>query len=524
MLVSVIISPRSPNDIAPTSIPSIRPLHPRLSSNNGQPTAPKTVSEPIPPFRPQPSIAQPPPLAAPVISNASSEDLPFENPFADLIRCFEDDVEAAAKPATTATAAASPSALQTSYGAMQSGLIALGRACQRYPQVVAIAIALGTVVTILGHEPADRALSLGATVADRLTNLPKSARTLPSFTREAELLAVGDVMMHGQQIQAGYDPRAGTYNYNDFFQAVRDRLRAADWAVANLETVLDGGGAYTGYPLFNAPSSLADALKHAGFDVISTANNHSLDRGALGVQRTRQHLRDRGFVTIGTATTPEEAREIPIVQRNDIALAFLSYTFGTNGIPLPKGEGHWVALINLDRMLQDIGRARQLGADVIAVVLHFGSEYQRQPSREQQELVDRLLAAGADIILGSHPHVVQPYQVKTVVDGFGRPRLRAVIYSMGNFISNQEGLYRQLGVMFSVKIRKHFPQGRVEIAAVEAIPTWTQRYNAGGKRRFRTLALPQAVSDRTDPLLTPGDYGRLNVYLQTMQAHLQSMP
>jgi poly-gamma-glutamate synthesis protein (capsule biosynthesis protein) len=138
--------------------------------------------------------------------------------------------------------------------------------------------------------------------------------------------------------------RTSTYNYDGFFQAVRDRLRAADWAVANLETVLDGGGAYKGYPLFNAlfnaRPSLADALKHAGFDVISTANNHLLDRGVLGVQRTRQHLRDRRFVTIGTATTPEEAREIPIVKivkRNDIALAFLSYTFGTNGIPF----GDW---------------------------------------------------------------------------------------------------------------------------------------------------------------------------------------
>lgn len=396
---------------------------------------------------------------------------------------------------------------------------------RRFPLLLA-AIALGTVAAIAREAPERAATDLARTAADRLANPPASARTLPTFTREAELLAVGDVMMHGMQIKAGYDPATGGYRYDGFFQAVRDRISAADWAVANLETVLAGAdaGGYTGYPSFNSPPELAAALKTAGFDIITTANNHSLDRGAIGVARTRQHLRDRGLVPVGTAATPAEADEIAIVERNDISMAFLAYTYGTNGIPLPNGETHWVARIDEARILRDLGRARQLGADFVAIALHFGSEYQRQPNAAQRQQVDRLLAAGADIVLGSHPHVVQPYEVKTVVDGNGVPRKRAAIYSMGNFVSNQNGIYRHLGVMFSVTVRKRFPEGTVEIAEVEAIPTWTHRYNAGGKRQFRVLALPQTVADRADPLLAPTDYPKLAGYLAEMQAHLRSLP
>ncbi len=390
--------------------------------------------------------------------------------------------------------------------------------------LLGLAIALGTFAIAATYEPPNRAVTdLGATVATRLANPPKSATTLPSFTEEAELLAVGDVMMHGMQIKAG-DRGGGTYNFDAFFAAVRDRIRAADWAVANLETVLGGGGAYTGYPMFNAPPALATALQGAGFDVITTANNHSLDRGATGVQRTRQHLRDRGLIPVGTATTPAEAEAIAIVERNGIAMAFLAYTYGTNGIPLPQGKKHWVALLDEARIARDIGRARQQGADFIAVALHFGDEYQRQPNAAQKRLVDNLFAAGADIILGSHPHVVQPYQTRTVTDANGVPRQRAVIYSMGNFVSNQNGVYRHLGVMFSVKVRKQFPSQQVEIASVEAIPTWTHRYTAAGKRQFRVLALPQTLADRTDPTIPPSAYPQLASYRTMMDAHLRSLP
>jgi poly-gamma-glutamate synthesis protein (capsule biosynthesis protein) len=387
-----------------------------------------------------------------------------------------------------------------------------------------LAIALGSLAVAATYEPADRAVTnLGSTVATRLANPPASATTLPSFTAEAELLAVGDVMMHGMQIKSG-DRGGGTYHFDHFFAAVRDRLSAADWAVANLETVLGGGGAYTGYPMFNAPPALADALHNAGFDVITTANNHSLDRGAPGVKRTRQHLRDRGLIPVGTATTPAEAEEVAIVERNGISMAFLAYTYGTNGIPLPQGEKHWVSLIDEARIARDIGHARQQGADCIAVALHFGDEYQRQPNANQKRLVKNLLAAGADIILGSHPHVVQPYQTPTVTDANGVPRRRAVIYSLGNFVSNQNGVYRHLGVMFSVKVRKQYPSERVEITHVEAIPTWTHRYHAGGKPQFRVLALPQTLADRTDPTLPPSAYPQLATYRTMMDAHLRSLP
>lgn len=343
------------------------------------------------------------------------------------------------------------------------------------------------------------------------------------YTKEAELVAVGDIMMHGAQIKSGYNPTTKTYNYDNFFTEVKGILSSGDWIIGNLETTLSGPETgYTGYPLFNAPDPLADAIKKAGFNIISTTNNHSLDRGEKGVLKTLENVKKRGLIPIGTATSAKEAAKITIVEKNNISMAILGYSYGTNGIPIPKGKNYLVSLINPQKITQDITKARQAGVDFVTVILHFGLEYQRQPSAEQKALVKQLVNAGADIILGSHPHVVQPYQIIEKTGKSEKPKKAVVIYSMGNFISNQREKYRDLGVIFKVKVLKKFPDETTEIKEIKAIPTWVHRYSQGGKYQFRVLPIEQVLKTRKHPLLSPSDYQQLETDLKNMNRHLHS--
>lgn len=353
-----------------------------------------------------------------------------------------------------------------------------------------------------------------------LTKSPKPKR----YTKEAELMAVGDIMMHGSQIQSGYNSQTNTYNYDRFFTAVQPILSEGDWVIGNLETTLAGAVAkYTGYPLFNAPDPLADAIKNAGFNILTTANNHSLDRGEAGVLKTLETVRGRGLEPVGTDGSLAEANEILVVEKNDISMAILAYTYGTNGIPIPKGKDYLVALIDEAKMKADIAQAEELGVDVITVALHFGSEYQRQPNQQQQQLVKKLVAAGADIILGSHPHVVQPYEIFELQEESGETRKAVAIYSMGNFISNQRENYKDLGVIFQVKLKKNFPDEIVEITEVDAIPTWVHRYWGNKNYQFRVLPIEATLQAENDSLLTASQYRKLAQDLEKMNDHIHSM-
>ena len=217
--------------------------------------------------------------------------------------------------------------------------------------------------------------------------------------KEAKLIAVGDIMMHSTQTRSGYDAKRQIYNFDSFFAPVKNILSKGDWVIGNLETPLAGEdvGGYTGYPLFNAPATLADAAKKAGFNILTTANNHALDRGEKGVIRTIANLRDRQIAFTGTSASATQASKPLISTKNNISLAILAYTYGTNGIPIPKGKDYLVSLIDEKKIVKDIAKARKQGADIIEISLHFGDEYQRQPNPQQKQLVENLLKAGADI-------------------------------------------------------------------------------------------------------------------------------
>ena len=358
--------------------------------------------------------------------------------------------------------------------------------------------------------------------------MPEEPPEPEPYTNEAVMMAVGDIMMHLPQTESGYDAATDSYNFDFFFTEVAPLLSQGDWVFGNLETPLGGADLrYSGYPEFNAPPELADALKLAGFNILSTSNNHSYDRREKGLLRTLEAVRARDIIAIGTAASVEEAETIHVVTHNDIAIAFLAYTYGTNGIIVPADKPYLVSMLDEERIIDDIRRAKQLEPDLVALSLHFGNEYQSKPTADQQRMVKRFIEEGADIILGHHPHVLQPYETIEVTTEDGQTKQGVVIYSMGNFISNQDRFRNnnhptEIGAMFKLVIRKHFPEQTVEIASVEAIPTYVHKHHVDGRLKYRIMPLADTLEAQQHELLADKDYNILQGYYEQAVSTLES--
>ncbi|MBJ6363607.1 CapA family protein [Paenibacillus sp. GCM10012307] len=357
-----------------------------------------------------------------------------------------------------------------------------------------------------------------------LEETPDTSGPEEDRTTEAVWIAAGDVMMHTPQYPGSYDSKRKRYIFDPFFEQVRPILEEGDWTIVNLEVPLGGEDLkYTGYPLFNAPPEMAEALKKSGINIVGTANNHALDRGEKGVIRTIAALKEQGLIHNGTASSQAQADQAVIIEKNEIRMGFLAYTYGTNGIPIPEGKPYLVSLIDEQRMVEDIEKLKAEGADFITVNLHFGIEYQFQPNEEQQRIAHKLIEAGADIIAGSHPHVVQPYEVVDTVNADGSARRSVIIYSMGNFISNQQGDFKDYGVIFRIHVRKQHGTGEVEFTKIEPIPTWVYKYKQNGLNQYRILPVEETLSKRNQPGLAAGDYKQLESSLNLLTKRLNSM-
>lgn len=273
--------------------------------------------------------------------------------------------------------------------------------------------------------------------------------------QEAEILFAGDAMMHKGQIDAAREAarRNGDPSGHDFsecFSSVRNQIAAADYAVVNLETPI-GGGSYSGYPCFCAPETYADALADAGFDMMLTANNHTLDRRDRGLKRTCDILSGRGYDHVGTYRNAAQRDSVTPVIRDikGFKVAFLNYTYGTNGITV-QGDAV-VDYIDRDRMRRDIVLARENGAEIVCAAVHWGVEYQLLPHPTQKSLADFLLREGADLVIGGHPHVIQPMEMRA--DSTGNKKL--VVYSLGNFISAMKTRDTRGGAMLNVRLTRN---------------------------------------------------------------------
>ena len=263
------------------------------------------------------------------------------------------------------------------------------------------------------------------------------------------LLFAGDLMQHQGQIDAARQPD-GTYDYDPCFQYVKDEISRADVAIGNLEVTL-AGRPYRGYPQFSAPDEYAQAIKDAGFDILLTANNHCLDRRRKGLERTIRVLDSLQIPHAGTYTNKDarEQRYPLIIQKNGFRIALLSYTYATNGIEVQTPNV--VNYIDKEQILADIAKARSMKADVIIACMHWGGEYRMLPERQERQMADWLISQGVDHVIGGHPHVLQPMEL--VADEFTAAR-HAVVYSLGNYISNMSAPNTDGGAMVRLELRK----------------------------------------------------------------------
>ncbi|HEY8543932.1 MAG TPA: CapA family protein [Acidimicrobiales bacterium] len=262
--------------------------------------------------------------------------------------------------------------------------------------------------------------------------------------RTFTLAAAGDVLLHTatwQQAQAdaGATGRPG-HDFVPMLAGVAPVVQGADLAICHLETpVAPPGGPFSSYPVFSVPPEIVPALAATGFDACTTGSNHTFDKGADGVDRTLNALDAAGIAHAGSARTPDEAARTTLVDANGVTVGLISYTYGTNGIPAPRGETWRANIIDEGRILADARLAKQRGAEVVVVSLHWGNEYVHEPNAQQLDLAPRLIRSpDIDLLLGHHAHVVQPVEN---VDG------EWVVYGMGNMIANQRQPERSEGLL-----------------------------------------------------------------------------
>ena len=298
----------------------------------------------------------------------------------------------------------------------------------------------------------------------------------------ARITAIGDIMVHSWQYNEAYNKETGEYDFYHNFTDVKKYFEKGDIVAGNLETVFAGTErGISDYPCFNTPDSFADALKDSGVDLVTTANNHCMDKGAQGLLRTIEILDEKGFDHMGTYADEHSRSKILIKNVNGIKMAFLSYTYGTNGIPVP--EKYMVNLMDEQLIRSDIARAKLLKPDIIIVMPHMGNEYETYVRDVFKVWTDMMFDAGADIILASHPHVLQPMEMKTIVNDDGTERQGFIIYSLGNFISSQTTPPRNASIILNIDVS--LTEGeRFSIDKVTFTPIWTQFRNASDKDDF----------------------------------------
>lgn len=346
--------------------------------------------------------------------------------------------------------------------------------------------------------------------------------TLQQNPWQVKLLFVGDIMGHGTQIAAAEVEKNKLYDYAPCFEYVSPILQQADLAIGNLELTLPGKPPYQGYPLFRSPKDLALALRYAGFDFLLTANNHSNDSGLEGVLNTITTLEAYGFYQTGTFKN-QEARDAfypLIIYKNNFRLAFLNYTYDTNGIPTRAPS--IVNEIKEAQIEKDMAVARQLQPDAIIVVMHWGDEYQLQENAKQRALAQKLSDWGADLIIGAHPHVVQPIKTITTQWADSTAKIVPIAYSLGNFISGQVKLHTDGGLMLEITLQKDPASGKVQIQTPQYLPVWrwVQRH-ADGKKTYRAVPIAPFETDASAIGMNATDHAAMLRYARATRKNLE---
>ncbi len=314
----------------------------------------------------------------------------------------------------------------------------------------------------------------------------------PEYPIELTISCVGDIMVHSPQIPAQYNMQTGGYDFHNNFEYIKPYIEKADLALCNLETTFAGGPGYSGYPLFNTPDELADAVKASGWDVAILSNNHILDKGLDGMKRTITVAREKGLQTVGAQLEGE--KNYTIVNVKGVNIGIVAYTYETarqngrralNGNPIPVAAepllntfGYGYLDEDLNKIFGSISQARNDGAEIILCYFHWGQEYQGQPTEYDRRIAREVAAAGADIIFASHPHVIQPIEyVEVEATGKRVP----IFYSLGNFISNQRletvnDRFTEQGILGQVTLEFMKSTGEIINMNPGAVPFWVEKY------------------------------------------------
>ena len=347
------------------------------------------------------------------------------------------------------------------------------------------------------------------------TTLPEPERVVATAT----IASQGDLLMHKPVFDTCLQSD-GSYNFESIFRYVKEYVSAYDYAMANLETTFGGDQfKYQGNPEFNCPDALVNSVVEAGYDMLLTANNHAADTTAVGITRTVEKVREAGLAALGTQLNDEEPK-YAVVDINGIRIGMVCYTYGysasngsfsLNGLAPIKdvGQVNYFMNNNLDKLYtqvqQQMDAMKAEGAEATMMFIHWGTEYQLTENATQQQIAQKLCDMGFDVIVGGHPHVVEPVDLlESTVDPDHKT---VVIYSMGNAVSNQRtGIsnlfptgYTEDGVLFTVTFEK-YSDGTVYVAQTDVMPTWVNMSSVNGKKEYNILPLDDSRRDQWQSL------------------------
>ena len=350
----------------------------------------------------------------------------------------------------------------------------------------------------------------------------------PKEDQHFTMSVIGDIMCHNTQYKDAYTSN-DSYDFSYVFKDIKNYISEADIAVGNLETTFAGKArGYSNYPTFNTPEQLAYNLKDFGIDVVSTANNHCMDKNFSGLVSTLNYLDDAGIAHMGTNATQEDQNKILIKEVNGIKIAFLAFTYGTNGIPIPSDKPFAVNLIDDNLILNQLSLAKEQEPDLICVNMHWGAEYQTKQNKEQERLANLLFTNGADVILGSHPHVLQPMEKKTVTLEDGSTKDCFVIYSLGNFMSGQTYPNTRNSVILNMSFTKSGETGKTTIDSASYIPIYMYKSSSGTVQRYKVLDIEKAIQNHesgANTSISQANYSTLKTELskirQTMGENIE---
>ena len=353
------------------------------------------------------------------------------------------------------------------------------------PVILSVVVVISLAVS--GHITKNRD-ELEPTVADTQA-VVQQTETTPDA--KVNIVAVGDNLIHNTLIAAG-EQEDGTRDYNSFYEDINPYIKAADMAVIDNETLLGGSAfEYSGYPTYNTPWEVGEAAINAGFDVFTCATNHALDMQKFtGITEELKFFSNHPEVTyIGINGTEEEYNTIKYKDVNGIKFALLNYTYGTNGISLPEDKPWCVNMLEEDKVVSDIKEARE-NADVVIFFPHWGTENSHEVNEEQKHYVELCSQLGVDIVIGGHPHVLQPVEWVTNEET-GKKMI--VYYSLGNFISHQINLNQMCGGMAEIAVERI--DGEIQITSAKLAPVIDFYERSGNGFRFSVYRLSDYNND-----------------------------